>query len=45
VTHDGGILDTAEGARYVVVVYTALAAGADADARFATFMRALRPLL
>jgi beta-lactamase class A len=45
VTHDGGILETADGARYVIVVYTALAAGPDADARFATFMRALRPFL
>jgi beta-lactamase class A len=42
VTHDGGVLDTAEGARYVIVVYTSLASSGDADARFATFMGRLR---
>jgi beta-lactamase class A len=45
VTHDGGILDTAEGKRYVVVVYTALASSRENDARLQAFMKALRPLL
>jgi beta-lactamase class A len=45
VSHDGGILDTAEGRRYLIVVYTALPSSPQADARFGTFMRALRPLL
>lgn len=45
VSHDGGILDTAEGRRYSIVVYTAMPSSPQADARFGTFMRALRPLL
>ncbi|GAC1302323.1 MAG: hypothetical protein NVSMB21_00070 [Vulcanimicrobiaceae bacterium] len=45
VSHDGGILTLANGRRYVVVVYTVLASGAATDARFATFMRTLRPYL
>jgi beta-lactamase class A len=45
VTHDGGILDTADGKRYVLVVYTSLASSPENDARFGAFMRALRLLL
>ncbi|HEY0797668.1 MAG TPA: serine hydrolase [Candidatus Baltobacteraceae bacterium] len=45
VTHDGGILDTAQGRRYVLVVYTALASSPQNDARLTAFMRALRPHL
>jgi beta-lactamase class A len=45
VSHDGGILDTAEGARYVVVVYTRRGASPETDARLARFMELLRPLL
>jgi|SRR5580692_8186846 beta-lactamase class A len=44
-SHDGGILDTEEGARYVLVVYTRLAATPATDARLARFMTSLRPLL
>jgi beta-lactamase class A len=42
VAHDGGILDLADGRRYIVVVYTSLASSPAADARFAEFMGALR---
>ncbi len=45
VSHDGGILQTAGGPRYLLVVYTALPSSPEADARFGAFMRALRPLL
>jgi beta-lactamase class A len=45
VAHDGGILRLANGARWVVVVYTELASNTETDARFAAFMRALRPSL
>ncbi|MBV9102205.1 MAG: serine hydrolase, partial [Candidatus Eremiobacteraeota bacterium] len=45
VTHDGGILETAQGRRYVLVVYTALPSSPQGDARFVQFMDALRPLL
>jgi beta-lactamase class A len=45
VTHDGGILDTAEGERYVIVVYTAMPSSAEGDSRMAEFMSLLRPLL
>ena len=45
VSHDGGILTTAAGRRYVLVVYSALPAGPQADAAFAQFMTLLRPLL
>jgi beta-lactamase class A len=45
VAHDGGILDLEDGARYVIVVYTALESSPAADARFAEFMAALRGLL
>lgn len=45
VSHDGGILTTAEGRRYVVVVYSASASSEATDARFAALMRELRTLL
>lgn len=45
VTHDGGILTTAEGRNYVIVVYTGLSSTDENNARFAPFMRALRGLL
>ena len=45
VAHDGGILTLPGGARWVIVVYTELAGGDEADARFGGFMSALRPSL
>lgn len=45
VTHDGGILLTQEGRRYVVVVYTELPSTPEHNARFAPFMRAVREFL
>jgi beta-lactamase class A len=45
VTHDGGILITGEGKRYVIVAYTGMASTDDHNARFAPFMRAVRALL
>jgi beta-lactamase class A len=45
VSHDGGLLRTAEGRTYVIVVYTALPSSDEADARFASFMSSLRPHL
>ncbi len=45
VTHDGGILVTAQGRSYVVVVYTGLSSTDENNARFGPFMRALRPML
>jgi beta-lactamase class A len=42
VSNDGGILSTAEGARYVVVVYAPVASGDGDDPRFAEVMRELR---
>lgn len=45
VSHDGGILDLAEGGRFVLVVYTSLPSSPAVDERFAAFMRALRPHL
>jgi len=45
VTHDGGILETSEGRRYVVVVYTGLPSHARHDERLRAFMEALRPHL
>lgn len=45
VSHDGGILTTANGRTYVLVVYTALPSSDAADERFAVFMRSLRPHL
>lgn len=45
VSHDGGILTTAQGRQYVVVVYSACAASEATDAQFTSFMRELRPSL
>ena len=45
VSHDGGILTTADGRRYVVVVYSASGSSEATDARFAALMRELRALL
>ncbi len=45
VCHDGGILTTASGSRYVIVVYTGLASSKANDARLASFMKALRASL
>ena len=45
VTHDGGILTTAEGRNFVIVVYTGLSSTDEHNARFGPFMRALRGLL
>jgi beta-lactamase class A len=45
VTHDGGLLVTADGASYVVVVYTGLESNDGNNARFAPFMRAIRTLM
>ncbi|MBV8245166.1 MAG: serine hydrolase [Candidatus Eremiobacteraeota bacterium] len=45
VTHDGGILYTAEGRVYDIVVYTGLPSTPENNARFGPFMRALRDSL
>lgn len=45
VTHDGGILETAAGASYVIVVYTGMASMEINDARFGPFMQVLRSAL
>ncbi|HXP94428.1 MAG TPA: serine hydrolase [Candidatus Binatia bacterium] len=45
VSHDGGILTTASGRSYVLVVYTGMPSSDEVDACFAAFMRALRPHL
>lgn len=45
VTHDGGILVTGEGKRFVLVVYTGLPSTAENNARFGPFMGAVRELL
>jgi beta-lactamase class A len=45
VSHDGGILELGDGRRFVLVVYTTLPSGAESDAKFAAFARALRRLL
>jgi len=45
VSHDGGILTTANGRSYVLVVYTSMPSSDEVDASFAAFMRALRPHL
>ncbi len=42
VTHDGGILTTADGTRYVVVAYTGLPSNDEHNARFGPFMAAVR---
>jgi len=45
VTHDGGILDTEQGASYVLVVYTGMESNDANNAKFAPFMSALRQYL
>ena len=45
VSHDGGILTTASGRRFIVVVYTGTASSDQTDAKFAAFMRELRATL
>jgi beta-lactamase class A len=45
VSHDGGILTLADGRSFVLVVYTALPASAESDARIAAFGRLLRDAL
>lgn len=45
VLHDCGILDTAEGKRYVLVVFTGLQGGSEKNGAFEPFMKAVRPLL
>jgi beta-lactamase class A len=45
VTHDGGILVTGEGRRYVIVVYTGLPSTDETNARFGPFMRRIREML
>jgi len=45
VTHDGGLLDLSDGSSYVFVVYTGLRSTPSNNARFGTFMRALRPAM
>ena len=45
VTHDGGILFTGEGRRYVVVAYTGLPSTETNNARFGPFMSRVRELL
>ncbi|HZZ65053.1 MAG TPA: serine hydrolase [Candidatus Baltobacteraceae bacterium] len=42
VTHDGGILYTASGAAYVIVVYTGMESTEANNGKFVPFMRALR---
>ena len=45
VSHDGGLLELPSGRRFALVVYTALAATPESDAKHAAFARALRPHL
>ena len=45
VTHDGGILYTADGASYVIVAYTGMESTDEHNARFGPFMRAVRDYL
>ncbi|HKU67704.1 MAG TPA: serine hydrolase [Candidatus Baltobacteraceae bacterium] len=45
VTHDGGILETAQGKSYVVVAYSGMESTDANNARFGPFMRALRNVL
>ena len=42
VTHDGGILDTEQGASYVIVVYTGMVSNDANNAKFGPFMSAIR---
>jgi beta-lactamase class A len=44
-SHDGGILTTAEGKRYVIVVYTSQEGTEKHNARMSEFMHALRECL
>lgn len=44
-SHDGGILTTHEGQKYVIVLYSGSPSNPETDAAFAQFMRALRPQL
>lgn len=45
VSHDGGILDTVDGRRYAIVLYTGCPSSDATDARFGDFMRDLRTIL
>jgi len=45
VTHDGGILDTQEGASYALVVYTGMVSNDANNAKFGPFMSSIRPYL
>jgi beta-lactamase class A len=45
VTHDGGILDTQEGASYVIVVYTGMPSSDANNAKFGPFMSSIRSQL
>lgn len=45
VTHDGGILDTGNGASYVLAVYTGMESTDENNAKFAPFMKSLREYL
>ena len=45
VSHDGGILETKDGRRYTVVVYSGCPSSDAADARFGALMRELRTTL
>jgi len=45
VTHDGGILETARGAAYVIVVYAGMPSIDENDARFGRFMSVVRNAL
>lgn len=45
ITHDGGILETAEGATYALAVYTGMESTDEHNARFAPFVKALRSSL
>lgn len=44
-SHDGGILTTVDGKRYIVVLYSSSVSNDETDAAFASTMRSLRPLL
>jgi beta-lactamase class A len=42
VSHDGGILKTAEGRTYAIAVYTGLPSNDAGDAKFGPFMQRIR---
>jgi beta-lactamase class A len=44
-SHDGGLLELADGRRYVLVIYTALPSSPESDGRIAAFARTLRDAL